>query len=250
VKYLEGNIRLKNPVQVAFGVFLIALSAVQTAKATTQLFVFTDDGIWVASDTLRIHNENGKITPETVCKLVFTPGRIIFNAGGFDDAVAVENVESHLPSEPMNLLEPQLLQILRSHRMTSPNDQGVGIVQVINGKPEASMFEFSWRMQEWIERPILQAKKGLFHGFGGKAFQERAEVSWHNPDQAAAIAREPQVELEKVLQAEVRSRPEEVGRPFSVFLLRNDGTLVDYSTTHVCRVPSSIPSTSAIPQGS
>ena len=101
------------------------------------------------------------------------------------------------------------------------------------------MFEFSPE-RGWFAQPILEFKKGLLHGFGGETFNKAKVRSWTNADYSAAILKDPKIELEKALQAEVQSRPGEVGPPFSIFLLRADGEIIDYSKDPICKLPASL----------
>jgi hypothetical protein len=74
------------------------------------------------------------------------------------------------------------------------------------------------------------------YGFGTKVDEARARAS-RDPDYAKRITRSPKAELIRILESEASEPNAMVGPPYTVFLLRPDGSVSDFSDKPVCGSP-------------
>ncbi len=207
--------------------------------ATEEVFVATDEGIWIAADTVRVHTGGvGGPTVSTLCKLYVTPGRIFFDAGAFRDLTELARNEIALPLEdPMRTGQKVMILLLGNHQdISDPQNQGngAGFVQVRNGSFEAQLIDLNSNLVDHNWRPVYLTMKGVPHGFGINV-DERREEAAHDPRIAARFMAHPKAELLTMLDAASKVADSGVGPPFSVMLLRADGSIQDRSDNSICK---------------
>jgi len=217
--------------------------------ATTHVWVETDEGVWLASDTLIIHtSDDGIKTNRTACKVVLSPGRMIFNAGGFRNWEELQKDESLLPNDEIDVTTKKLLSImLGNHKDYLLNNPGINpkgysefvwVIQVgKNGFKEA-------RCQETIDQtesecPRISSTIGVPYGIG-KVVDFAKARALQDESYRKQILANPKVELIKLLDAEALVQNGKTAPPYSVFLLHPDGTVSDYSDQHVCEIPKEV----------
>jgi hypothetical protein len=248
VNIMRGLLRMKFFSLAVLCVVLSASLAGTAANATTQIFVMTPQGVWVASDTLRVNWRSGVRTSETVCKVVIGQSRLFFNAGYFADPLTLEKAEADLPLEDSSITAQKMYPILDRNYMAGRPTQMGGIVQLFKDQVEIALFGYDAARHHGPFEVI--SLSGVLQGFGGKAFQERKNESLKGADYWRAILADPKGELTKVMESEADTRRDEegqpeVGRPFTILLLKRDGTIVDYSDTPVCKIPPNLTTSSS-----
>lgn len=227
-----------------FALLIFMLAQHLPAFATYHVFVRTPEGVWLASDTLRFHNDGLKVTKSVFCKAVLSKARIIFNAGKFRNLPGVQNAEAKLPMADSVSTEHALSGLLI--------DQHQDVVR--NAYDRANLMDvFAWVIQihgnqfegygigqtqsgttrdHYVEPPFAQ---GIPHDLG----QGRLTHSDLAPSRRRAFLRNPRGELLKIMRR-VASSDQTVAGPYTVLLLRNDGTIADVSKPDargICSVP-------------
>jgi hypothetical protein len=225
-------------------VSLICLLTAMTCHATAHVFVQTSEGVWLASDSLWRHTSaDGSKTSWPGCKVVVSRGRLIFNAGQFKDSKLLMMQESTLPfAVDIETTKTSLVSLFADNNPYSPEDRppskfslSGGILQVHN-----SVFQeqkFGQNVDRGVDTRTIDATFiGIPHGFG-IAVEKARNAALKDPEYAARIAKNPKEELLKILGDEVTIHSDEVGPPFTVLLLHNDGTVSDYSDKRICLMP-------------
>lgn len=228
-----------------FSSTLILFCLSQMAYATSEAFVRGRGGVWVASDTLLSHADNGHVTKSTICKVIVQRGRIMFNAGEFSDVRRLMTVEAGVPQADFETSSRFIATLLRQYSWLpdgSPTDpswggQSFGVVQVVNGLYSGGMVTLSVDLHHYHKSPVLPPfTAGIPHGFSDAVERERIAAQ---TDAALRrwISEHPKAELLKMLREETQNPLEGVAPPYTVFLLHEDGTVSDYSRVHVCKIP-------------
>ncbi len=209
--------------------------------ATSHVYVLTEDGVWLASDSLLYHNDDSTLTRSTTCKVVIRSGRLLFNAGYFQNFAALKRAESALPLESPRRTVERALDIMRINHQDLPLSlanrpdlaaEDVGVVQVVGGTYRSYQALLATDLSTHaIVTVTLQ--EGIPHGFGSgvDAAQQRAS---RDPAYAKRIARSPKTELIRILESEASEPNSMIGGPFTVFLLRPDGSVSDFSDQRIC----------------
>jgi hypothetical protein len=236
---------LHRKVLYLIGGLLLTFSYTDWCRATSHVFVLNEDGVWLVSDTLWLHNDGNTVTSFNKCKVVMTKGRLIFNAGGFTDLTALREQENALPIEDIRATEAKAVNLMKPYlqRTMFPNSDlmvmNVGIIQVQDGVFAARWAGLSQDLSEGYDDWVKTFRPGVPHGYGDIVKKVNAETLT-DPTVEERIAKNPKGELIKMLEEETKSRPEVVGPPFSVLLLHRDGTISDMSDTPICEVPKDI----------
>jgi hypothetical protein len=182
-------------------------------QATSHVFVRNSEGVWLASDSLVIHNDGKQVTSSKQCKVAISRGQLFFNTGFFKDMKLLRSQESALPFANMAATEASVNELLKTNHMDMSNDP-----------------------KHTPDQLVVNA--GILHGFGDAVNRVR-DAAGKDPVLATRIAKNPKQELLKVLEEEAIMRNGEVEGPFTVLLLHNDGTVSDYSDQHLCVIPES-----------
>jgi hypothetical protein len=215
------------------------------SEATSQIFVMNNDGVWLASDTLNIHNtQDGVQTRSEICKFVMRRGSVIFNAGSFSDIHKLQEEQmklqiSELDSQDMiNNVTNLLLKYHADVPYHDPNASELmtGIVTVKDGAFSAELYFEQEDLAHYDRKPILKFIPGHPHGFGDLVTKTR-DAAFYDPALRAKIAANPKKELLQILSDEASEPGSLVGPPYTVLLLHPDGTISDYSDNNVCVVP-------------
>jgi hypothetical protein len=210
--------------------------------ATSHVYVLTDDGVWLASDTLMYHDDGSELTRSSVCKVVISSGRLLFNAGYFGDFAALKRSESMLPFESPEVTVEKVLDIMRGNHQDLPVGtanrpdvaaEDAGIVEVVGAGDFRSYKAFL--ATDLTARRIVPVplREGIPYGFG-KGVDEARERASRDPEYAKRIAKSPKAELIRILESEASEPNAMVGPPYTVFLLRPDGSVSDYSDKRIC----------------
>ena len=210
--------------------------------ATSHVYVLTSDGVWLASDTLMFHDDGSVLTRSSVCKVVVSSGRLLFNAGYFQDFAALKRSESVLPLEDPEVTVEKVVKIMRGNHQTLPVGianradvaaEDAGIVEVVAAGDFRSYKAFL--ATDLFARRIVPVplREGIPYGFGTKVDEARARAS-RDPEYAKRIARSPKAELIRILESEASEPNAMGGPPYTVFLLRPDGSVSDFSDKPVC----------------
>jgi hypothetical protein len=209
-----------------------------TGHATVHVFVQTSEGVWLASDSLIVHNGE-KVNH---CKVVISRSRLIFNTGDFRDSTLLRSEESTLPFADIKATIAAMVPLFSTNHMHSPGqyspllaDVAGGVVQVHDSVFQEQMFQQNVDLATF-QIPV-NIMIGIPRGFGD-AVNEANVAARKDSVYAARIASHPKEELLKIVADEATRRPSEVGPPFSVLLLHNDGTVSDYSDERFCTIPA------------
>jgi hypothetical protein len=223
------------------GSFLLLLTDV--CYATSHVFVRTEEGVWLASDTLQLHNDGRTVQALTRCKVAGSPGQLFFNAGYFRDVNLLRLQEAALPLDVFERTRFSVVNLLSANHMDLSDLPGytpaaivvqAGVIQVKNGRFTAVILDQTGDFRI-INHYVQRFKIGVPHGFGNAVKRVNSQAD-SDPVLASWIAQNPKEELLKLLQEEAAMRPGEVGGPFTILLLRNDGTIEDFSDQPVCNV--------------
>ena len=224
---------------------LLLWSGSVNCHGTDHVFVRNNEGVWLVSDSLWSHNDGSQISRTHKCKVVISRGRLIFNQGHFKDLSLLMSQESALPFADIDTTEKSLWGLMATNHMDKHGDPRytpdlavvvTGIVQVeksvfsakIIGQPD-NLKGAEWIVKKWI--------MGVPHGLSSASKQSH-DVATKNSAVAARIANNPKAELLKIITDESVSDPDEIGGPFTVLLLRNDGTVSDFSDNSLCSIPA------------
>jgi hypothetical protein len=204
------------------------------------------EGVWLASDTLVIHNDGQRFTSSHGCKVVISHGQIFFNMGFFKDVKLLVSQEEKLPFDSIDNTQKAILELLKTNHMDlsrdpkhTPNQMIVntGILQVENSVYRARMVGQTDDLRP-MDRYVKEFKMGIPHGYGD-AVERVRHAAADDPAVAERIAKNPKQELLKILGEESIMRNDEVQGPFTVLLLHPDGTVSDYSDESFCTIPDS-----------
>jgi hypothetical protein len=218
-----------------------------SCMASAVVFARNEEGVWLVSDSLEGHSDGSQTTYSHRCKVVISRGRLIFNVGHFKDLLLLRSQEADLPFENIDVTKNAITKLLETNHMDMSGDPknapnllvvNTGIVQVEDSIFQARMIGQMDSMQNAI-RFIKDWKMGFPHGMGD-ATQLARDESLLDPEVAARIMENPKTELMKIMMEEVKSRPDEVGGPFTILLLHSDGTISDFSDNSLCRVPPDV----------
>jgi hypothetical protein len=226
-------------------VALLCTAASRPALATSHIFIRNAEGVWLGSDTLNIHNDGlGHITSSTVCKVSIVRNRLIFNAGFFKNLPRLKSQEDALPLEPLNVTIEKLFKLMEPNHMDIRDDPhysndlfvvNVGIVQVSFGQFDG---EKLGQTDEPRNQDVYtkEFKIGVPHGYGDVLSRE-TPLAVSNPRVAQQNAANPKTKILRLLREEAKINSG-VRAPFTILLLRNDGTVSDFSDKPVCTIPN------------
>ena len=200
---------------------------------TSHLFVLNKDGIWVASDSLVTHNDGRP--PSTVCKVVKGNGRLLLMTGTFRDSDEILKAERRLRDLPGAFFAMDVDRILKKNVLMDGPGAGIIMLQVEDGQSLGLFLQVDGK-----GNPIhpysyfAQAIEGVPHGTGPdekttkmiKTFHDEAQ---NDPLIRAKISKNPKDELLQMLKKVADADPADVGPPFTVFLLKLDGSITDFS---------------------
>jgi hypothetical protein len=191
-----------------------------------------------------IHNNgHGHRTFLTVCKVSIVKGRLIFNAGFFKSIPLIKSQEDALPIQPISVTADNLFQLMSTNHQDVTEDPkyssslfvvNVGVVQVANGQFSVNILGQTDALGNET-RYVKEFKFGVPHGYG-ESIEHVQEATAADPSLAQKIASDPKAELLKLLNEETILNPAVKG-PFTILLLRNDGTVSDFSDEPLCEVP-------------
>jgi hypothetical protein len=218
--------------------------------ATAHLFVWTDEGIWVASDSLNVHTDpNGSQIATHVCKTAVSKNRIVMNTGNFRSLEDLLISESHLPSMTVEQTSEALMDLIAQNHMLNPSpppnggDPGVRFLLATfdHGKPTVKWGEYDiWTAKRRTQE--FQFRIGVLGGSGIPALTDEAhERSLNDPEYRKKIEQDPKKELTALLDKHVQVDRNSFGPPYSVLLLRPDGTILDESDKSdepLCTIPA------------
>lgn len=187
---------------------------------------------------------SGVTTLSNVCKVSIVRNRFIFNAGHFKSIPVIKSQEDTLPLESIDVTVDKLLSFMATNHMDMTGDPmnsplllvvNAGIIQVSNNEFSAKMIGQTDSLVPQIIY-IREFTYGVPHGYGDAIARDR-EAAAADPSLAKKIAADPKAEILKLLQEESSTQPDAVGGPFTVLLLRNDGTVSDFSDQPMCKIP-------------
>jgi hypothetical protein len=223
---------------------LVLFLASISAEATAHVFIQTKEGVWLGSDSLNLHtSEGGKQNSSSKCKVVISRGRLIFNAGYFKDVDLLTSQEAALPINKAETTMDSILELLKTNHMDTwgiPNYTPGGFI-VVAGILQVDHHVFTKLMSaqrdDFKDHQEFFTKMGVPYGVADSMAQFR-EAALIDPAIAAWITANPKKELLKILNQEATTRSDLVGKPFTIFLLHNDGTVSDYSDQPLCTIPA------------
>jgi hypothetical protein len=213
-------------------------------SATTHIFVLNKEGIWVGSDSLGYR----KGVERAFCKVAASHKRLILNTGSFVDVDKLVRDENELPEMSFLAMQDALAALLKKSVLLDkdylvkpvsgdPVSGGeIILLQFVDGQPRAEAMVISPLGDEW--RRWFKLVDGQPHGVGIPQLVDSFNLSAKEGSSGAAeVAKNPKVEILRMLQAEADALPGFSGPPYSVLLLKPDGTISDFSEKPVCAVP-------------
>jgi hypothetical protein len=240
-----GGRKLTKRLGVLRTVALLCGIATGAASATSHVFIRNEEGVWLGSDSLIGHNDgSGKTVFSSVCKVSVVKNRLIFSAGFFKSIPLIKSQEDALPLESIDATVDKLFQLMATNHMDVTTDPkynlnmlvvNVGVIQVSNGEFSGKMLGQTDALNGQIIS-INEFKFGVPHGYGDAISREN-HAAITDPALADKIVSNPKAEILRLLQEEAIMRPEAVKGPFTVLLLRNDGTVSDFSDQPMCTIP-------------
>jgi len=240
--FLRGDDPVPLRARIMTGFWTVFMLFATSLHATSHVYVLTNDGVWLASDTLMYHDDGSELTRSSVCKVVISSGRLLFNAGYFGDFAALKRSESVLPLEDPEVTVEKVLKIMRGNHQDLPVGtanradvaaEDAGIVEVVAAGDFRSYKAFL--ATDLTARRIVAVplREGIPYGFG-KGVEEARERASRDPEYAKRITRSPKAELIRILESEASEPNAMVGPPYTVFLLRPDGSVSDFSDKRIC----------------
>ncbi len=223
--------------------FALLLSA-KVGGATEHVFVRNQDGVWLVSDSLTIHiDRNGRSTQSTGCKVAISRGQLFFNRGAFRDVRLLLSQENALPFSDIITTKASIQKYLTGNHqdVTDPlrlPDSPVvqtGILQVEDGVFRAEIIGQTKSFDK-VGRTIPEMRIGVPHGFG-EAVRRINMQAFADSSVASRIAANPEQELLKMIKEEAIMHEDIIKAPFTVLLLRPDGTVSDFSDERLCTIP-------------
>ena len=183
----------------------------------------------------------------TVCKAYLSPNRIMFSAGHFRELDQMPKDFENLPLADLGSTVDNMLRIMRWNMQdpASPPLQpdhffsaaSLGVIQFREGHVEAKLGALGTDYAQVAYRDIDPAKFGVPRGLGTQQVIDRTHEVEANPTLAAQIAEHPKEELLRLLKSEAAEPNTNVGGPFTVLLMDNNGVVTDHSDNLVCLVP-------------
>ena len=99
-------------------VILVLFLTSISGEATAHVFLQTNEGVWLGSDSLSGHtSEGGEQHSSSKCKAVISLGRLIFNAGSFKDVNLLTSQMAALPLDKAETTEELILELLKTNHM-------------------------------------------------------------------------------------------------------------------------------------
>jgi hypothetical protein len=106
---------------LVWSIALLLFFGNEAGWATAHLFVWTNEGIWVASDSLQDHsNLDGSHIATHVCKTAISKNRIVMNTGPFRSLESLIQAESKLPPMPVKQISDALMDLIAQNHMLNP----------------------------------------------------------------------------------------------------------------------------------
>lgn len=169
---------------------------------------------------------------------------MFFDAGAFRDLTELARNEVALPIEdPYGLERRQWCccwGTTKNRPVRKTNGKSAGFIQVRNGLFEAQLVQLNSNLIDSNYRPVYLTQKGVPHGFGINVDKKREEAA-NNPAVAARFSAHSGAELLRLLNEASKQPNSGVGRPFSLMLLKADGSLEDHSDNQVCENEHGLP---------
>lgn len=232
--------RLHRNCRILLVLLMSTATLLVAGRCTEVVYVVTEQGVWIAGDSLRIHSDvDGRETPLSLCKLYISPGRVFFNPGAFRDLAELAKDEVEHPLEDPLQTSRKVLLLLSRNRQGPPSENrplGAGFVQVRSGQFEAMLFGTDKDQPGVVGWPVYMNVKGVPHGSGPNVDANR-DAAFHDPKIAARFLKNPKGELLRMLREASADPKDRVSTPFSVLLLKADGTITDYSDNALCQNP-------------
>jgi hypothetical protein len=133
------------------GIIFVIFSASVTGQATSHAFVRNEHGVGLASDSLNINKDGKLITKSQVCKVVISKGRLLFNAGYFQDVRLLMRQEAALPFEDIRVTKKRVVQLLASNHMDMSNDPRNSPTRLVVNSGALVQTAYWDRLESWIE---------------------------------------------------------------------------------------------------
>jgi hypothetical protein len=122
IKNIGGNIKVIVPRSARFLFFaVVLLMSPMPAMATEHLLVANEQGVWLGSDSLALHNDGKETTQSQHCKVVISRGRLIFNMGYFKDLALLEAQETKLPFASLDVTMNSILDFMKTNQSDVSN---------------------------------------------------------------------------------------------------------------------------------
>jgi hypothetical protein len=220
---------------------LLALLCGQFCSATSHVWLYTGDGIWIASNSLLEHVEHNRPPIKRVsCKVVVSKNRVVMNAGEFanmDDLLREERRPS-LSEMTIEQVGTRLMALMSSnYNLDAPHPLGMlaliefRMAHFEGSEPRILRGVYLLELPKTPDAPrSISIESGIPYGVGlddiiGMA-NHRAKT---DPEYKDWLIKNPKLGLTQILDEEASKDPHDIGPPYTVFLLRPDGTVIDNS---------------------